>query len=417
MSTTDFPGILWLEFDETGVNPDNLCTNEVVALPTNPTGIRAFVLPHGAFYVNSLVLKDALGNTLTPWVDYAPTHAYPQVRVNSGLDNAALVIVKNATLAGNLVATYQACGYPFGLSNQDLLDVLAALEAYHPTYYYNDIENKPLAFPPSPHTLDMKDTYNWIPATDALYRFKDVLDNVNRLPSLQDLVDQLDSRIASARSSFDALSAGLLAHARLVNNPHNDTKNTVVGLEQVDDFALGSVQDALNGTASNLFMSPLTASQAALATLMANDSTVVHIGKVPMLQFGDLSANPIPYTVSGFVLNLTQAVPAIFADREFTLPISVVNLGTWVANPANATLYLYVRVRNGQASYEIQTLTTPETTTYINVGVLVTNATTITSVTLNKFCGLGTVRVSESKIGSAISATPGLPSQPAYLNY
>lgn len=420
MAATLFPDVVRLTFDITGVSEDNHITDDVIELPDELTN-RAIVLKHGAFYTKSLVLKDDNGDELTKWVDYRPVWPYNRPELNlaeiTGKDNAAFIMILNDELKGRVFADYQAVGFPSGISNRDLTDILNAIANDDRKYYWDDIFDKPDKFPPSPHTLDIKDTYNWAPMTEAMARFHDCLVNLDHLPSTQQYVDSLEGLYTSGATRLKAIYQAFIAHRRNYANPHVDVKATVVDLNNVDDFDMATLAEAIAGTASNKFLSPLIATGAAYDTLLKNDSSIVHVGWVPMLQFGDLTTTAIPFTSSGWVLNITADVPAILASREFTLVKGSINIQSWVASPANKTLFLYVRVRNGKATYEVAEAASPETTTYVNVGRIVCGASAISSATINKISGLGTTRVSETKIGSAIAATSGLPTQSANLNW
>lgn len=420
MASTLFPDVVRLEFDRSGVSADNHITDDYIDLPA-PGSNRAIVLKHGTFYTDSLVLKDDSGNVLTKWVDYQPVWPYTRPELNiaemTGKDNAAFIMVLNDALTGRVIADYQAVGITSGVANRDLIDILNAIANDDRKYYWDDIFDKPEKFPPSPHPLDIKDTFNWAPMTEAMARFVNCLNNLSHLPDIQDYIAELDATYAAGITRLNGVMTAFIAHRRDYNNPHADVKTNVVDLNNVDDFDMATLAETIAGTATNKFVSPYNGSQAAYSTLLKNDGSLVHVDRVPMVQFGDLTTTAIPYTVAGFVLNITADVPAMLASREFTLAKTAINLASWVAAPASKTLYLYVRVRNGQASYEVAAAASPETTTYINVGQIVTNATAISSVTINKISGLGTVRVNETKVGSAISAIPGLPSQPANLNW
>jgi hypothetical protein len=420
VTATLFPDVVRLEFDITGVSEDNHITGDIIDLPAELTN-RAIVLKHGAFYTNSLKLVDDSGNTLTKWVDYKPVWPYnrPEFNVSemTGKDNAAFIMILNDQLTGRVTAEYQAVGLPAGISNRDLTDILDAIANDDRKYYWDDIFDKPDKFPPSPHTLNVKDTYNWAPMTEAMARFNACLQNISHLPTVQAYIDSLDNAFGDTATRLQAIYATYVAHRRNYSNPHVDVKTNIVDLNNVDDFDMATLAEAIAGTASNKFLSPQTANDAAFNTLLKNDSSIVHVGWVPMLQFGDLTTTAIPYSISGFNLTISAAVPAIMASHEWTLPISAIKLTDFVSAPANKTLFLYVRVRNGKAAYEIAEAASPETTTYVNVGKIVCGASAITSVTINKISGLGTTRVSETLIGSAIAATSGLPSQAATLNW
>ncbi|QXO09980.1 hypothetical protein pEaSNUABM37_00019 [Erwinia phage pEa_SNUABM_37] len=404
--------ILHLTFDPSGVATSNKIINDLIELPESPFN-RAIVLKFGMFYVKSLVLKKEDGTPLVKWKDYRPvvpsSKTYRDLRNRTGKDVAAWLMI-DTTYQGRVIAEYQAVGWYEGIANEDLIDILTAIANDRRPYYWEDINDLPSAFPPAPHVHNVADFYNWYYATQALLRYASALEKLDKLPSLDSFVTQLNAIRTDINTKAEAIFTALQTHYRLFNNPHKVTPTTVSDADLLKNYPMASLAEALAGTAGR-YMSPSIASQAAYQTLLKNDGGIVHIGRVPMLQFGDLTSTPIPYTTSGFTLNITAAVPAILASKHYTLPVSSINLASWVAAPASKTLYLYVRVRDGKATYEVATAASPETTTYVNVGTITTNASAISAVAINKVSGVGTVRVSPSKIGSGISVTTGLPSK------
>lgn len=404
--------ILRLTYDSTGVATANKITDDLIELPAVMTN-RAIVLKHGLFYVKSLVLKKEDGTPLTKWVDYRPvapsTKTLRELRKQSGKDVAAWIMI-DTKYEGRVIAEYQAVGHYIGLANEDLIDILTALANDRRPYYWENINDLPTAFPPAFHVHNVADLYHWLPATKALLRYASALENLNTLPSLDDFMPVLNTLRDTITANYETFFTALQDHRRVYTNPHKESAATVPTLNLLKNYPMATLSEALNGNTGR-YMSPSIASQAAYQTLLKNDSGVVHIGRVPMLQFGDLTTNPISYTATAFQLKINQEVPAIMASKQFTLPITTLRLSDWVASPANKTLFLYVRIRNGQATYEIASAASPETTTYINVGAITTGATAITNVTINKLSGIGTTRVSPIRIGSAIAVTQGLPSK------
>lgn len=401
-----------LTYDPSGVATANKITDDLIELPAVVTN-RAIVLKYGMFYVKSLVLKKEDGTPLVKWVDYRPvvpsSKTYRNLRKDTGKDVAAWIMIDTA-YDGRVIAEYQAVGWYEGVSNEDLIDILTAAANDNRPYYWENIKDLPTAFPPLPHTHNVRDFFAWYQATQAMLRYASALEKLNTLPNLDDFVLIMNNIRADIMTKYDSVYTTLLTHARLFNNPHADNIGNIADANLLRNYSMASVAEAVAGTASR-YMSPGVAKDAAYQTLLANDGGVVHIGRVPMLQFGDLTSTPIPFTISGMTLNITAAVPTIMASKHYTLPITSIRMSDWVASPANKTLFLYVRIRGGVASYEIATAAAPETTTYVNVGTVVTNGSAITSAVINKLSGVGTVRVSPTKIGSAIAVTTGLPSR------
>lgn len=398
-----------LEFDPTGVSPTNLITDEIIEIP-DVVDNKAIVLKHGAFYIGTLELSTYDGEPLTKWVDYKPVRQYTDKVLRTGKANASFILINRSDLRGRVRATYQAVGYPGGMSAKDMVDIITAIANDRRDFYWDNINNKPGKFPPLPHTLNVKDTFNWLPITDSMKRFAEALMNLDKLPDLTTIGDRFDEMMSDITTKYNELEARLLAHERSYNNPHGAQKNNIVGLENVDNFRMANEKEALQSI-KTLFLSPYTAKAAAMYILQQNDKTAVHVGRVPMVQFGDLTNKAITYGTNGFVLTISEEVPAIIASKEYVLPVTSIDLSKQVDIYQNVELFIYVRIRNGAAVYEIAPAASPETTTYMNVGRVLTNQTGIASVAITKVSGVGTVRVSEVQIGSAISVTGGLPSQ------
>jgi len=404
-----------LTFDPSGVAAANKITNDLITLPDSPIN-RAIVLKFGMFYVKSLVLKKEDGTPLVKWTDYRPvvpsSKTYRDLRERTGKDIGAWIMI-DTSYVGRVIAEYQAVGWYEGASNEDLIDILTAIGNDRRPFYWRDISDLPTEFPSIPHMHSVKDFYNWYYATQAMLRYASALTQLNKLPSLDTFITQLEAIRTDITTKAETVYAALQTHYRRVNNPHNFTSQRVGNGLEVDllkNYPMSTLAEALDGTPER-YLSPYVGFNAAYATLMKNDGGLVHIGRVPMLQFGDLTNTAIPYSINGFVLNITAEVPAILASKHYTLPITAITLSKWVSSPANKTLYLYVRVRNNRASYEVQPTPIAESTTYIYVGKIVTGASAITSVSISKISGVGKMRVSPTKIGSAIAVTTGLPSK------
>lgn len=402
-----------LTFDPSGVDASNKIINDLIELPKVMQN-RVIMLKYGMFYVNSLILRKEDGTPLDKWKDYRPvvpgSKVYRDLRKRTGKDVAHWIMIETP-YDGRVVAEYQAVGWYEGISNEDLIDILKAVANDRRPYYWENIKDLPTAFPPTPHTHNVRDFYNWYSATQALLRYASALEHLDSLPNIDDFVPVLNATRNDIIAKFNALFVAFMAHSRRVDNPHNDRIASVSDIDKLKNFPMATLAQALAGTPGR-YVSPAIGKQAALKTLMANDGSMVHVGRIPMLQFGDLTGTAIRNSFTGFQLKILDPVPAIMASKHYTLPASTLNLTDWVPLPASKTLFLYVRIRNGRAQYEVASAFSPETTTYVNVGTITTNATAITGVTINKLSGVGTVRVSPTKIGSAIAVTTGLPSKP-----
>lgn len=411
-----FPNVKRLAEDLTGVNPSNYIKHDIREIPSAANN-RVICLRYGKFYTNTLKLFTADGKSLIPWKQFKPVAMDVNLTGLSGKTVSQFVEILDNTLMGTVNAKYQAVGGEIGLVKEDLIDIYQAYAEDNRNYYWKDILGKPTEFNPSAHTHRTHDLTNQTNAAEALARFRTVLANRASYPDLKTLKAELDNISKRIDTESTNIRNIILNHDSDKNNPHQNKHGMTEGLENVDNFPMASLAIVKEGKSKTHFVSPKTATDAAMTILLKNDDSVVHVGRVPMLQFGDLTDTPIPISFSGYKLTIPRDVPAIFGGKEYIVPASVIDITKFVANPANKTLFIYVRVTPSTVGYEIASETSPEKTTYINVGSIKTNGNAITSATINKVTGLSTFRVSEEKIGSAIAVTKGLPSQPGSFDW
>ncbi len=411
-----FPNVKHLEEDLTGVNPSNYIDHDIREIPSAANN-RVICLRYGKFYTKTLKLFTADGKSLIPWKQFKPVAMDVELTGLSGKTVSQFVEILDNTVMGTVNAKYQAVGGEIGMVKEDLIDIYQAYAEDDRDYYWKDILGKSTEFNPSYHTHKTHDLTNQTNTAEALARFRAVLANRASYPDLKTLKAELDNISKRIDSESINIRNIILNHDSNKNNPHQNKHGMTEGLENVDNFPMASLAVVKEGKSNVHFVSPKTAADAAMTILLKNDESVVHVGKVPMLQFGDLTDNPIPVSFNKYVLTIPRDVPAIFGGREYMVPASVIDITKFVANPANKTLFIYVRVTPSTVGYEIASETAPEKTTYINVGSIKTNGSAIVSAVVNKVTGLGTFRVSEEKIGSAIAATKGLPSQPGTFDW
>lgn len=111
----------------------------------------------------------------------------------------------------------------------------------------------------------------------------------------------------------------------------------------------------------------------------------------------------------GWVLYFSEETPLVLDGKYYILPVGNLDLRTVIANAANRTFYIYVRITGGQAAYVVQTGQTDESNVNMFIGTVVTNATQIVSINVEKVTRLGNARISLTAKGSAIPVSTGLP--------
>lgn len=119
----------------------------------------------------------------------------------------------------------------------------------------------------------------------------------------------------------------------------------------------------------------------------------------------------------GWIVYFTDNVPLILSGKYVTLTPTNIDLSTIQANPANTTFYVYVVMSAGVASYQITTSPQAESVNRMYIGQIVTGATSIQSINMQKVTRLDNYRLSNTSKGSAVSVSTGTPDTTGALNW
>ena len=150
--------------DLTGKHPDNKVVNERYIIDArNPV----FKLSAGAFYTDSVVITH-LGEVITPRVDFTFTRLVEEAVKLSNQDVAAFITLKDRSLSGEILITYQAVGGEFQNIHNTIVDILENYKLDKRGVFYNDVVNLPTAFVPVRHLHSIYDIYGLNPIADPL---------------------------------------------------------------------------------------------------------------------------------------------------------------------------------------------------------------------------------------------------------
>lgn len=114
---------------------------------------------------------------------------------------------------------------------------------------------------------------------------------------------------------------------------------------------------------------------------------------------------------AGWNIYFTEEVPVILNGREGVAPITSINLTSVKANPANTTFYVYVVENNGAMSYRIAAVEEQPTINKMFIGTIVTTGSAVGNIQLSKRSRIGIYQISDTKTGSSIPVSTGLPFQ------
>lgn len=123
----------------------------------------------------------------------------------------------------------------------------------------------------------------------------------------------------------------------------------------------------------------------------------------------------------GFIVYFTEETPVMLSGKSFTLPITNIDLRTVKANPANSTFYIYVKMNQGVAEYNITSEVISETgTTAYNVfwiGKVTTDSLQISEIEVFKRSRLDVFGASLEASGSSFPVSYGLPTNNGTINW
>ncbi len=180
-------------FDPVGTMATNRVVGEIHPLNTNED--KAFVLELGAFYSDTLILRDSsTGDILTLEEDYKLLNASVDAIKISGKRVDTVVFMLNTDFTA-VEVDYQAVGGIYSVLSMAVIDLLEQNKnAVREPIYWATILNKPDEITPVAHTHDFSNLYRIDDGINALTK---VLENIyqNDLIDYRDVYDYLYTKI------------------------------------------------------------------------------------------------------------------------------------------------------------------------------------------------------------------------------
>lgn len=152
--------------------------------------------------------------------------------------------------------------------------------------------------------------------------------------------------------------------------------------------------------------------------LVTKDDANYILRELPLSQFGDLyDSSSFNITSNGFVLTFNKAIPMFMAGVLTYMPIASYNLALYNTPATNQTFCVYVKLDQGEPTYDFSVREQSETEVCMFVGKITTNATQVTSNSISKVSRFSTYRPSITKIGAAFPVSTGNPAQTGTINW
>ena len=151
--------IIQYPLDPTGINIDNLVSNELHTLIIRP--LRYLVPNYSAFYADSMVIKDVDTNAILNSNQWYPTELQEEPTSLYGKGVYKALIINDASIGINVLLTYQSVGGKYSDSDLPLEEFAATTDLYGKPINFSDIAGIPKTFLPLSHLHDSKNIYGF----------------------------------------------------------------------------------------------------------------------------------------------------------------------------------------------------------------------------------------------------------------
>ena len=185
-------------YDETGTLPENRIENE--KREPKGTQYRGLFARFGAFYADSLIIRDANGVVVTK-DKYEEALFRPTLSGKVAANVIAAVVITDDTLPSPFYMDYQCVGGPFGASNEVLMEMYEKLNTDDRPVLWGSIIGKPKdGYKPAHHLQDIGDLYGaeyWVAVMERMADLFLMGDNASH--------DEIWRRIDQIRIEFQEL--------------------------------------------------------------------------------------------------------------------------------------------------------------------------------------------------------------------
>lgn len=241
--------------DPTGHHPANRVEGEIHSLA--PKRVRAIVPRYGPYYTASLVVYDhETGLALQRQTQYRCAELLQDATINYGQELCALILIVDPSVSATVRIDYQVLG---GLYQNDvtvLSNLYEAVMSDNRPVDWQNVEDKPIAYPPTLHRHVLSDVYGWEPIVSALERVRSAI-VLGNIPAFEALIDWVDDKLAAHQRHYDQLQAGTARavgfHVLDHDNPHGVTK-AQLGLGAVENLSVVTLAEVVHGTPVNKYL-------------------------------------------------------------------------------------------------------------------------------------------------------------------
>lgn len=302
--------------DKTGVAVSNKVESEPHTLRASM--LRPVVLKSGAFFNESIVVRDAATNRiLTKNIDFYGTVLYELPTEAYGKEIYQVVVIVDQTCGANILVDYQALGGEFSYSWDAIVQMVAELGLDNRPVAFDAILGKPAAYNPGPHLHDAGDVYGFEYVVAAIERVGSAI-RIGAAAAETKFFDYVDGQVRELNDSIAAAVEGHASQASVIAALQYTPVN------KAGDTFEGPMKFNKGITLAGFFKEKLVKLTATTATTTLDLS---------------LAGNyQVTLAASGALVFDTTQVPALQPDEVLSFTLALVNdatAGRAVAFPSN----------------------------------------------------------------------------------
>ncbi|ARV76838.1 virion structural protein [Pseudomonas phage Phabio] len=243
-----------IPLDLEGNLPSNYFVSEEHSVTTARNKVNRVIVPeHGAFFNDSVEVRDANGVVVTRREGLELTYHYELFSELTGKGVSALMIITDPARPSPFKITYRAVGGSFSLSVKELKDVIDFASNNTEKIKWDDIIDKPSAYVPSPHFNKYWQLYGLDSIVTNLRRFADAW-AVGRKGMIEATTEYYQDYIKEIEAAVEAYTARVMAHITDRSNPHK-TDKFKVNLGEINNWPLADYVTGVSLTDNERYQS------------------------------------------------------------------------------------------------------------------------------------------------------------------
>ena len=164
--------LIRLELDPTGTNPDNKIIDEPHTLSNRP--VRSIAPRFAPFFAESVIVRDG-ANILKRGLDYQIVELHQEATLKYGKEISSVILIINKDVSSEVYVTYQSLGGYYTYDNTAIENLYETVINDNRPVDWENVLNKPEAYPPTIHRHLLEDLYGFEPVVDYLERIKRAL--------------------------------------------------------------------------------------------------------------------------------------------------------------------------------------------------------------------------------------------------